>query len=192
MKANIADAIIDTAEALGQPLSPGAVKVFVAVLDGIPEAEIQKALILCAKELKGRLTPAEVLSRIDDGRPGSQEAWAMMPTSEDQTVVWTPEMAAAWAIAEPLMYRDKIAARQTFLEAYAKRVMEARNARRPVIWTASLGTDPAQRETALRDAVERGRLSLDRAHAFLPNGAFLEQAPQLEHENKPKLEHKSL
>jgi hypothetical protein len=178
-KADIADAIIDTAEAMGQTMSPGAITVYLAALSGIPEEAIKAALVQCAMNLKGRLTPQEIIARIEDGRPGAQEAWGMMPTSEDQTIVWTGEMSGAWAAAAPLMNRDKIAARQTFLEVYQKLVMNARNERRPARWTASLGTDQHQKETALREAVEQGKMTLERARHFLPFGNFVEQTPQL-------------
>ena len=57
---------------------------------------VLKALTRCRREVKGMLTIQDVVSRIDDGRLGVEEAWAMMPFSESQSVVWTEEMAQAF------------------------------------------------------------------------------------------------
>jgi len=178
-KADIAQAIIQTAEALGHNLSDGAVNVFTTVLDGYPEPVIHAALIKCAQEVKGfRLTPAEVISRIDDGRPGAQQAWAMVPRDEETTVVWTEEMRTAHAAADQI-HGDEIAARMAFIEVYNKEVAKARGERKPIRWVASLGTDQHQTETAIREAVEQGRMSIERARHYLPWGNFVERTPQI-------------
>ncbi len=98
---------------------------------------------------------------VHDGRPGVEEAWAMVPRDELWTVVWTEEMASAWGVAQPLLQEgDKVAARMAFKEAYTRAVDQARAAGTPVRWTASLGFDPDERAGALTRAVELGRLPL--------------------------------
>ncbi|MDR6421318.1 hypothetical protein J2801_003606 [Paraburkholderia phenoliruptrix] len=142
---------------------------FVADLAGFSDGAVLKALSRCRREVRGVLTVSDVVSRIDDGRPGPEEAWAMLPRDEDTTVVWTDEMRAAWAIARPMLEADEdIPARMAFKEAYVKAVSEARENRTAVQWQVSLGHDRDGREQALKRAVELGRLSSDQARKLIP------------------------
>lgn len=118
-------------------------------------------------------TPADVIAQIDaarsDGRPGAEEAWAMVPLSEAQTVVWTNEMAEAFGIASPLLQAgDKIAARMAFREAYERIVDQAKRAGRRPVWVPSLGHDLQQRKQALTAAVQKGLLTAEAAHDACP------------------------
>ena len=125
------------------------------------------------------LSLADVISRLDDGRPGVDEAWAMMPRDESQSVVWTDEMAVAYGVARPLLDAgEAIAARLAFRETYARVVTLARCERLPAQWRLSPGRDPASRAQAITDAVEKGRLSREHAMALLPDIAN-EQADAL-------------
>ncbi|MBL0142637.1 MAG: hypothetical protein IPP91_11190 [Betaproteobacteria bacterium] len=164
------EAIAITAELTGTQLSAGAACVFAADLSAYPEHQVLGALVRCRREVKGRLSLADVISRLDDGRPGPEEAWAMIPKDEAGSVVWTDEMAQAFGVASPLM-EEPIQARMAFLEAYRDRVRIARDQGSPVRWTPSLGHDPAGREVALADAVHHGRLSAAHAQALLPHSA---------------------
>jgi hypothetical protein len=104
----------------------------------------------------------DVASRIDDGRPGIEEAWAMLPQDEDSSVVWTAEMATAWGIASQLLADgDRIAARMAFKEAYTRLVTQAREAMKPTTWMPSFGHNREGRASAVTDAVRLGRISLD-------------------------------
>jgi hypothetical protein len=147
--AALLEAVAVTAELCGRVFSEPAARVFVADLGGYPEASVMKALSRCRREVRGALTVADVVSRLDDGRPGPEEAWSMLPRTEAQTVVWTDEMA--------------------FKEAYQRLVSEARDAGKPVNWSASLGHDKLGREAALLDAVRMGRLELERARDYAPS-----------------------
>ena len=101
---------------------------------------------------------------IDDGRPEAETAWAMCPKSEEASVVWTEEMAAAFDVARQLLFDgDSIGARMAFKEAYAGEVARAREQRRPIHWTASLGWDKTDRLRALTEAVTKKRLSREQA-----------------------------
>jgi len=163
------EAIAVTAELTQTVLSKAAAKVMADDLANYPEPQVLAALTRCRRELKGRLTIADVLTRLDDGRPGPEEAWAMLPRDEATTVVWTEEMATAMGVAQPLLDKgEDIPARMAFKEAYTKLVQEARDARRPVKWTASLGHDPRGREQVLTEAVERGRLPAAHVAGLLP------------------------
>jgi hypothetical protein len=112
-----------------------------------------------ADKQRGRFVPvpADISSQIedaaaDDGRPGVESAWALAMQSADEreTIVWTAEMAQAWASVAPLFRNgDEIGARMAFKEAYSRMVDEARAARRAPIWMPTLGFDLERRTAAL-------------------------------------------
>lgn len=162
----VIQALAVTAEITGTQLSEAAARVFAADLARYPEMQILVALQRCRREVRGRLTVADVVGRLDDGRPTPDEAWAMIPQDERQSVVWTDEMARAWGIANEL--EDRIAARMAFLSAYRRLVQEARDSARAVKWTPSLGHDVVGRERAIEDAVAQGRISANQAALLLP------------------------
>lgn len=162
------EAIAVTAELTGTDLSKSAARVMAEDLARFPLSQVLGSLTRCRRELRGKLTIADVISRIDDGRPGAEEAWAMIPKSEGDSVVWTDEMAHAYGVALPLMNSDDVAARMAFREAYGKAVSEARNAGRPTKWTPSLGHDTYGREAVLRRAVDLGRITAKHAAALVP------------------------
>jgi hypothetical protein len=156
------DAIAATAELCGAPLSKPALAMLALDLDPHPPQAVMAALRRCRMEHRGRLTAEAVISRIDDGRPGAEEAWAMIPRDEDGTVVWTDEMAAAYGIAAPLLAQgEPIAARMAFLEHYRAAVAKARLDGVPVRWRPSFGRDPRDRERALAEAADKGRIARD-------------------------------
>lgn len=166
MSASVAmlEALAVTAELTGTLLSAVGARVMADDLAPYPENQVLGALARCRKELKGRMTVADVIQRLDDGRPGPEEAWSMLPQDERATLVWTEEMSGAWGVAIPLLQEgDRIAARMAFLESYRTRVQRARDAGAEVKWTVSIGHDAEGRAMALERAVAAGRLSLERA-----------------------------
>lgn len=172
----VLEAIAVTAELCGRVFSPAAAAMFASDLDGFPEHAVLAALTRCRKEVRGMLTIQDVISRIDDGRPGAEEAWAMIPRDEATSVVWTEEMAQAYGVASPLLDEgDKIGARMAFKEAYAKLVSDARDRKLPPKWTPSLGEDVNGRQLALIDAVRAGRMQLDHATSLLAGQPDLQQ-----------------
>lgn len=184
------EALAVTAELCGREVSPAAARVLLSDLEGFPEHQVMGALKRCRREVRGALTVQDIVSRLDDGRPGPDEAWAMIPQDEARSTVWTEEMSLAFGVALPLLIDgDRTAARFAFREAYTKLIGEARDARRPVSWSPSLGTDAQGREIALREAVEKGRMSLERAQAIVP--ALPAPVLSLEHLAHRALEHQA-
>jgi hypothetical protein len=167
-------AIAATAELCGKVYTPAAAAMLAQDLDGFPENAVMSALTRCRKELDGKpFNVAAVISRIDDGRPGVEEAWAMLPYDESASVVWTEEMCQAWAIAAPLLDDgDRVGARMAFKENYTKAVTLARDQKLPAKWTPSLGHDVDGRETVLIAAVKKGRLALDHVKELIPSFAI--------------------
>jgi hypothetical protein len=161
---SVLEALAVTAELTNTPISPIAAKVMAADLAGYPEYQVLGALTRCRKELKGRLTIADVISRLDDGRPGPEEAWAMLPHNEAKTIAWTEEMAGAWGVAQGLQ-DDRVAARMAFLETYRSRVQKARDAQVPVKWSVSFGWGGhyEDRLQEIRALVHIGKITASRA-----------------------------
>lgn len=171
MSESVLRAIAVTAELTGTELSRPAAQVMAQDLARYPEAQILGALSRCRREVKGRLTLADVISRIDDGRPGPEEAWAKLPRDEASTSLWTSEAREAYGVAAPLIADgDMIAARMAFLESYRAIVARARDAGVPAKWHVSLGHDKRGREDVIRDAVERRLISVRMARNLLPDG----------------------
>lgn len=163
------EAVAVTAELCGRTFSESAARVFVADLSRYPEGQVIAALGRCRREVKGILTVSDVVSRLEDGRPGVEEAWSMLPISESQTAVWTDEMSKAFGAALPLIERrDMVGARMAFKEAYTRELTKARDGGKPVNWWASIGTDRAARKSALEAAVNDGRLPLEYAQQHVP------------------------
>lgn len=120
---------------------------------------------------RGRFVPvpADILAQIEaaggDGRHGAEEAWALIPMTEDETVVWSVEAADAYGVCSSLLAAgDRVAARMAFKEVYQRKVAEARSRGEPVQWCVSLGSNLELRKRALAAAVLAGQMT--EAHAY--------------------------
>jgi hypothetical protein len=127
-----------------------------AQLSVFSDEQIALALNRAVRECEW-LTFAAIIERIPDGRPEPETAWATCPKSEEDSVVWTSEMSAAFGVAR-LHGGNEIAGRMAFLEAYKSEVAKARLELRPVRWSFSAGSDKADRVRALAEAVTAGRM----------------------------------
>lgn len=155
----------------GTDLHEVALRAMAEDLAQYPLEAVVSAIRKARREVKGRLVLADVIDRIEhaDGHPGPEEAWALVPVSEDDSTVWTDEIAQAAGIAHPLIARgDLVAARLAFKDAYSRLLEKAREERRTPVWRPSLGRDRRLREAALTKAIELQRLTRDRAQAYLP------------------------
>lgn len=167
---SLIEALTVALEITNTTLSDSAYEFMLSDLSRYPEPQVLAALMRCCRELKPRqFTLEAVLSRIDDGRPDPEGAWASIPKDENGSVVWTTEMRDAWSAALPLIQLGLLVpARMAFLEAYRKQVQLARDSRFPVEWEVSLGHDLIGRELVLLDAAEKGRLSPRKVRSLLP------------------------
>lgn len=167
MSAELIKALLVTAEVTGTELSEGAAMVIAEELASLNRNHVMGALKRCRRELKGRLTLAAILERLDDGRPSAEEAFGMLPRDESQTVVWTDEIAEASSIALPLLDAgDKVSARMAFKDTYSRLVSAARDAGKPARWWVSYGHDVKGREGPVRAAIDKGLLSVEYAGEF--------------------------
>ena len=164
------EAIAVAQEVTGTPLgSDAAIEAMVMDLQAYPQGQVLAAIRRCMREVKGKLTLADIISRIDDGRPPREVAWSMVPKNEAASVCWTTEMRDAYAVCYRLVESgEMVQARMAFLQAYDAQVQLARDSRHPVEWVFSLGTDKDARELVILDAAEKGRVSIEGAQRLLP------------------------
>jgi len=159
-----------TAELCGTELSDAAAQIMCADLFQYPESAVLGALAKLRREHQGRLTLAAIITRLDDGRPGVEEAWAIYPKDEADSAAVTTEMQMAMSSAYSLIEDgDRIAARMAFKESYERIVSQNRADRIPVRWEVSLGHEKAGREAALISAARKGLVGADHAMKLLPS-----------------------
>ena len=171
MSTAVLEALGVACELTSTSLSKGAISVMAEECDKYPESQVLGAIRKCCKQVKGRLTLADILTRLEDGRPGMEEAWATVSlamTSESRTIVWCAEMREAFGVANALS-DDPIAARMAFKEHYALLVDKAREEGIQPQWCASLGTDTSDRERAITEGLKQGRLTAAYAQRLLPH-----------------------
>lgn len=183
----------------GREVSDAALDTLVDALENYDPRAVGKALLRCQTECKGLISLADIVARIDDGRPGLEEAWAMIPSDEAHSVVWTDEMAEAYDVVKDML-GEPIAARMAFKEAYQRICSEARLEKRPIHWFLSPGTDESLKQRTMVDAVEKNRLTPGyamelaphlmeeplRARGLLPGEDVPQLPPAQEHKRLPE------
>jgi len=109
--------------------------------------------------------PADLIAILEAARPGgwpdADAAWSLAGRAmdEDDSVVWTQEMATAWGEACPIMDRgDDVGARMAFKSIYGRAIAMAKAHGYQPKWIKSLGRDREGRRIAVEDAVNKGRL----------------------------------
>ncbi len=157
-----------TAELMGQQISPVALSVMAEDLQQYPVEIVMEACSHLRRESKGRFSVAAIIEKVEalepNGRPGSDEAWAMIPRDEFMSVVLSDEIQSALRIAQPLLNEgDQVAARMAFKQSYERIVAENKRAGIKPIWYPSLGWNKDGRDAALAEAVRLGRISAEHA-----------------------------
>lgn len=173
MTVRVLEAIAVAAEMTGTELSKAALRGMELELEAYPEPDVLAALGRCRRELKHRLTLADIIERIDkrDGRPAADEAWAkaLAGMDENTTVVLNNEICEAMATARPIFQAgDEVGARMAFRATYERIVQANREAKVSVHWWASLGHDEQKREAAVQEGIQRGQLGHEAARLVLP------------------------
>ncbi len=112
----------------------------------------------------GKFAPkaSDIIGRIqaNDGHPGTEQSWAQLKGflgDETQTIILTHPQKAAFLAADAIA-DDPIAARMTFKEVYEHELRQWRASGKPIEFTHILGTDPYQRDEAVKQAVKDGKL----------------------------------
>lgn len=151
---DIGSAFRAVAELHGRTLSEPAALLLASSLAEYTPEEILQALNACMRELNRFPTIADIVSRIEskDGRPGAEQAWALIPKDEHSSAAITNEMQEAYGVAhEHLKNGDHVAGRMAFKEVYEKLVRENRITGKKPTWVASLGYEKTQRDTAIAE-----------------------------------------
>lgn len=141
-----------------------------AIASELTPEQFEFACVQAVKRCKFFPRPAELiaLGQGDDGRPDIEAAWAMCPSTEERSVVWTEEIAEAFGLCRPLLTDgDHIAARMVFKEQYQKLLTRARIDHKPVRWIPSLGWDKSDRVRALSEAIQKHRIEAKHAYGLL-------------------------
>lgn len=164
----LTEELVATIEAMGGEASMKVVGMMVADFRAFPKSQLKEALHRVRMEGSGKLTPKVLLDQLDaiSGRLGADEAFALVLKAKDetQTVVWTDEIAQAWAATYSLVQsKDQVGARMAFKQAYDRIVQDARAQMKRPAPAYSLGSDPELRRVAVTQAHEQGRLPLTMA-----------------------------
>jgi hypothetical protein len=169
-KVKIIENLIATAECFAQQMSQTRAEMILHDLREFSDNDILAALEKCRKTKKFMPSIAEIIEEMPTGWPSADEAWGLVPRTEDESTVWTQEIAEAWGAAYPMLCEgDKVAARMAFKAAYERLISDARNEGRKPDWVPSLGHDKRGHDAALQKAVELGRIDASHAKALSPS-----------------------
>lgn len=170
----INEILIHLAEYYFQELSEAQVKMFTQDLRGMTPEQVQEAAICWRRNPRNTRfpLPVQLKQAVPDGRPSTNEAWAMIPKTEHGSVVWCEEMRLAFGVAYKLLNQgEKQAAFFAFKDKYEELVADARGMGVQPEWSPSFGFDKVQRTSAIKDAVAHKRLNQIEANKMLPIGA---------------------
>lgn len=172
-RADLIRALAVTAEVTATTLSDAAILVMAHRLCPRQAADVKLALERCQSECRaGGFSLSAVLERLEDGHLGPEAAWALVAElTEDDTIVWTDQIAEAWGVARGCG-PDHVAARLAFVEVYRRTLATARTVGSPPRWWTSLGHNVSGRAGAILEAVACGRLPEHRARELLSPTAW--------------------
>lgn len=161
----LTEELIATIEAMGGEANLKVVGMMVADFRVFPKHQLKEALHRVRMEGTSRLTPKVLLDQLDaiNGRLGADEAFALVLKAKDetQTVVWTDEVAQAWAAVYSMVQsKDQVGARMAFKQAYERIAQDARAQLKRPVPAYTLGSDRKLRIVAIEQAHKHGRLSM--------------------------------
>lgn len=156
--------------AAGKNLSQAAISSIFDDFEGFEFSVVNAAINHYRKTAKFAPTAYDIITLLNTAnkRLSADEAWARLPQSERDTVVWSEEMAGAYAIAYDLIIDgDKIAARMAFKGAYDRLCNESVLMQKPLAITVSIGYDKNLIEPVLRKALESGQITQKTVNRYL-------------------------
>lgn len=171
-KLQLNDDLVGTAYTVGSNLPDAALTIMVKQLSKYTYLQVKAALNRCALEVTNRLPLAEIISRIDDGRPDVEKAWSQVShydADDTYSEVITEEQSyargACWSL---LIANDNIAARMAFKEEYVKLCAENRAKGLPVKYVTHFGTNKESRLDVVKQALLEGKITQEAAIKKLP------------------------
>ena len=145
----------------------------------VDQTLLMQAAVEAMKTTRGRLTIGDLQKQVDllkpssgEDHPSAEEAWSLLPKSEDETTFLTDEMQDAsfrGGIGSYLEREDFIGAERAFKKLYDENVSKSRAAGRKASWRVSLGHDSSMRVGGLEKAVSKGVINSDKAIGFDPD-----------------------
>lgn len=159
----------------GQAVSIDQIQGWSEEMQNLDEVEVEKAY----KELRKRPQigrpsvpfPSEVYA-VYFNFPSSDEAFTMIPRSEDDSVVWCEEIRIAYGVCKDLLKRDEVAARMAFKKAYESEIIKSIHRGVKPVWEPSLGFKKDNLDKVLRQAHIRGFLPEKTVRAWSPEIAL--------------------
>lgn len=126
--------------------------------DTVADSTMEAIILTCPR----RPAPAEIMSiawRLQYRLPTVGEAWGMVQTIPDDTIVWTTEIARAYEAAVRLIQAgDLTGARRAFTEVYDREIADSIAANRPPKWAVRLGRSTVGRKEVVEIAIAEGRI----------------------------------
>lgn len=173
-KASVVDNLTVAAEVMGQELSASAMQMMIMSLDRYDYQAVVDAIFDTARKCKFKLTLAEIISRIKDGRPTADEAWQeVYSMSESDSKVMTAEQQVAYCSVSTQLQdattTDLINTKKAFVAKYNALCEQARDEGTPVSYNVSWGRDEGGRVSAITEAVALGRIGKQEAIRLLPH-----------------------
>lgn len=191
--------ILSVFEQSGVTVTPELSKLVDLTFGNADQKLVMRAALEAMKTARGRITIAEIQKHLDllcppsaDEHPTAEEAWSLIPKSEDETAMLTGEMQDAFyraGIRDHLERGDHFTAQRAFTKLYDENVAKSRAAGRKAEWVASVGSDKSLRIVGLEKAVSRGRMTCEAATQHDPENQaiylsaerkFIESLPESE------------
>lgn len=168
----IMQAIAVTAELTGTQFSRDAMFVMAEDLLAYPLDKVLIAFERCRRELKGKLTLAAILERIDDGWQSAEEAFNALVSGweNDSISILTTHTAMQAAQSATALFNagDKYRAGMAFKTAYERMVSEKKAKGIQPDWFVSAGVDKEQLAHVVKEATMNGHITQDYALTLLP------------------------
>lgn len=170
-KTSIVDALMVAYEVMGREMSEAGAQMILRALDGFEFEAVMTAIKRTVSEAKF-ITPAEIISRVDDGRPDPEKAWSEVchyDPDDTYTECMTEEQSLARGACWHLLASgDKVAARMAFKEEYVKLCAENRLKKQPVKYVFQMGRNKDNRLEVVKQAILDGKITQKTALAKLP------------------------
>ena len=152
----------------GQPLNTDQLLLWCEEMQNLDEEDVASAYKALRKKGFNKVPfPSDIYSEIFKF-PSSDEAWALVPKNEADTVVWCEEMRIAYGVCAETLKTDAIAARMAFKRSYESEVIKAIHQGTKPTWGVSEGFSKSGLELAIKRAVERGWMTPEQAHKWNP------------------------
>ena len=167
----VVKALMVAYEVMGKQMTDAGAMMILNALKGFEFNAVMRAIHRTVSEAKF-ITPAEIISRVDDGRPDPEKAWAQVcnydPDETYSECITEEQSFARGACWHLLIDGDNVAARMAFKEEYIKLCAENRAQGLPVKHVFHFGMNKENRLDVVKQALLQGKVTQKQALAHLP------------------------